>query len=118
MHQIVFQYPLVDRVGFEGTAVGVGDGRELGFSILWWIELVLRDPTTSTRSVTVGAFQYPLVDRVGFEGRNSQSSSGTPACFSILWWIELVLRGRPDRRQHTGLGWFQYPLESVAEFDE
>ena len=40
---ILFQYPLVDRVGFEGPLNMIQLGRESGFSILWWIELVLRD---------------------------------------------------------------------------
>ena len=63
-----FQYPLVDRVGFEGNElVNMHIGQFVGFSILWWIELVLR-------------------------GRWRSSSTRRRASFSILWWIELVLR--------------------------
>ena len=40
---VAFQYPLVDRVGFEGLRALL-------------------------RSRTPARFQYPLVDRVGFEG--------------------------------------------------
>ena len=115
-----FQYPLVDRVGFEGYTRILIDAETRSFSILWWIELVLRghqrhkhphatpacfsilwwielvlrDTPSPPNSLSVRAFQYPLVDRVGFEGA---PSSGASACgqirFSILWWIELVLRG-------------------------
>ena len=37
-----FQYPLVDRVGFEGYELPAIPALPAGFSILWWIELVLR----------------------------------------------------------------------------
>ena len=64
-----FQYPLVDRVGFEGDL-------------------------DSTNYVSSGPFQYPLVDRVGFEGKSAAIMEiMNNASFSILWWIELVLRG-------------------------
>ena len=39
------------------------------FSILWWIELVLRVVTVIRAIQEVVPFQYPLVDRVGFEGQ-------------------------------------------------
>ena len=37
-----FQYPLVDRVGFEGWPTASQNAPANSFSILWWIELVLR----------------------------------------------------------------------------
>ena len=46
----MFQYPLVDRVGFEGTDAGPDTRR-------------------------AGLFQYPLVDRVGFEGEPGRSDA-------------------------------------------
>ena len=46
-----------------------------GFSILWWIELVLRAPTEQVEDDTRRAFQYPLVDRVGFEGLHEINES-------------------------------------------
>ena len=118
-----FQYPLVDRVGFEGRS-GVNEEQAAGcFSILWWIELVLRVAWpggitylhtpfqyplvdrvgfegTDLRLAQAGnrEFQYPLVDRVGFEGQVGMLANNQPPCFSILWWIELVLRDRPDQR--------------------
>ena len=65
----MFQYPLVDRVGFEGRNLHAA-------------------------SAAVAKFQYPLVDRVGFEGApTSLTATNTPS-FSILWWIELVLRAK------------------------
>ena len=65
---VLFQYPLVDRVGFEGRVVMASPPYQPGFSILWWIELVLRGETLEMEDVAGGLFQYPLVDRVGFEG--------------------------------------------------
>jgi len=39
----LFQYPLMDRLGFWGVVIGA-----------WWL--------------TVAVFQYPLMDRLGFWG--------------------------------------------------
>ena len=88
-----FQYPLVDRVGFEGLESLCPGSSSLCFSILWWIELVLRGQAAARPARFQRVFQYPLVDRVGFEGRKKERIS-TPdgTRFSILWWIELVLR--------------------------
>ena len=61
-----FQYPLVDRVGFEGHADTPMGEHVVGFSILWWIELVLRGRCGARAHVLHSSFQYPLVDRVGF----------------------------------------------------
>ena len=46
------------------------------FSILWWIELVLRDGDLLSDRPHVEQFQYPLVDRVGFEGQRRCSPAG------------------------------------------
>ena len=87
-----FQYPLVDRVGFEGPSALLLPPSQACFSILWWIELVLRGASLLAFVVVVIGFQYPLVDRVGFEGAPCISSARRTVSFSILWWIELVLR--------------------------
>ena len=88
-----FQYPLVDRVGFEGAgAAGSASIAQAGFSILWWIELVLRVAHRTPLTSLSCWFQYPLVDRVGFEGPCAALPRQSLRCFSILWWIELVLR--------------------------
>ena len=88
---IKFQYPLVDRVGFEGNDTTALSRVIDRFSILWWIELVLR-VAVAVGGCGVQVFQYPLVDRVGFEGAGQLTAALEPWRFSILWWIELVLR--------------------------
>ena len=65
---VLFQYPLVDRVGFEGHPASPAPAHAQRFSILWWIELVLRGAASALRRLAPAQFQYPLVDRVGFEG--------------------------------------------------
>ena len=64
-----FQYPLVDRVGFEGGRGRVAVGR---VRVVFQYPLVDRVGFEGTASVfstaTAIQFQYPLVDRVGFEG--------------------------------------------------
>ena len=62
----------MDRVGFEGQAIQAGVAGHNRFSILWWIELVLR-VVLPCPSGAVIEFQYPLVDRVGFEGVKYQN---------------------------------------------
>ena len=116
-HDVEFQYPLVDRVGFEGTLPSPRAVRaRTCFSILWWIELVLRDAVSSGAVTVALTFQYPLVDRVGFEGDQTGRTSRTTTSFSILWWIELVLRASftwidlPPARRFSILWWIELVL--------
>ena len=88
----LFQYPLVDRVGFEGAQRCQYRSRLWSFSILWWIELVLRALTHDTgRMLTF--------------------------CFSILWWIELVLRAIAIDADGSATIKFQYPLVDRVGFE-
>ncbi len=56
-----------------------------GFSILWWIDLVLGVTVEDLNATRLLMFQYPLVDRLGFGGL-------------------------PAAEGADGLGEFQYPL--------
>ena len=87
------------------------------FSILWWIELVLRGHSRIVSQFITGAFQYPLVDRVGFEGYQIDFHFPIPFGFSILWWIELVLRGHKTPGYTVTVAAFQYPLVDRVGFE-
>ena len=89
-----------------------------GFSILWWIELVLRATVQAHSPSSACTFQYPLVDRVGFEGSQAIRVVPEPLKF------QYPLVDRVGFEGHTvlppGLNTsisFQYPLVDRVGFE-
>ena len=92
----------MDRVGFEGGTSMSRRMSHASFSILWWIELVLRDDEVRAIHAAYKSFSILWWIELVLRETVTPEMAARWLGFSILWWIELVLRGKRTGRLVRG----------------
>ena len=104
-----FQYPLVDRCIFGVPATCSLPAPSPSFSILWWIDVFLGYLLTN-RMICDIIVSVSSGGSMYFWGTRPIFDPLEDACFSILWWIDVFLGLTASSTTSPISSAFQYPL--------